>query len=104
VVAKFVPWLLSQEQKDFRAKAAPDLLEIANKYPDFPKKFITGNETSVRDYGPETKAQSSHWKSPEFPRSKKARPSRINVEDMLTAFFFTMKVLSNTSTLLQDWK
>lgn len=38
--------------------------------------------------GPETKALSSQWKSPESPRPKEAGQSRTNVKAMLTVFFF----------------
>ena len=38
VAAKFVPRLLSREQKEFRAAVAQDLLETANNDPDFLKK------------------------------------------------------------------
>jgi len=72
VAAKFDPWLLSREQKEFRAAVAQDLLETANNDPDFLKKIITGDESWVYGYDPETKTQSSQWKSPESPRPKKA--------------------------------
>jgi hypothetical protein len=87
VAAKFVPRLLSQEQKEFRAEVAQHLLETANSDPDFLKKVITGDESWVYGYDPETKAQSSRWKSPESPRPKKALQSRSNVNAMLTVFF-----------------
>jgi len=58
------------------------------------------DESWVYGYDPETKAQSSQWKSPESPRPKKARQSRSNVKVMLTVFS-NMKVLFTISTLLQ---
>ena len=45
VAADFVPRLLSQEQREFRAEVAWDLLETTNKDPDFPKKVITLGES-----------------------------------------------------------
>ena len=87
MAAKFVPRLLSREQKEFCPAVAQDLLETANNDPDFLKKVITGDESWVYGYDPETKAQSSQWKSPESPRPKKARQSRSNVKVMLTVFF-----------------
>ena len=62
------------------------MLETANKDTHFPKKFITEDESLVHGYDTKTKTQSSQWKSPEFPRLKKARPNRINVKAMLTVF------------------
>ena len=51
------------------------------------KTIITGDETWVYGYDPETKFQSSQWKHPESPRPKKARQVRSNVKVMLTCFF-----------------
>ena len=88
VAAKLFPQLQSRELKEFRAAVAQDLLgTAANNDPDFLKKVITGDESWVYGYDPETKAQSSQWKSPESPRPKKARQSRSNVKVMLTVFF-----------------
>ena len=78
---------MSQEQKVFCAEVTQNLLETANRDPDFPKKVITGDESWIYGYDPETKAQSSQWKSPESPRPKKARQSRSIVKVMLTVFF-----------------
>ena len=50
-------------------------------------KIITGDETWVYGYDPETKFQSSQWKSPGSPRPKKARQSRSQVKVMLIVFF-----------------
>jgi hypothetical protein len=100
VAAKFVPQLLSQEQKEFRTEVAQDLLETANNDPDFLKKVITGDESWVYGYDPETKSQSSQWKSPESAHPKNAQQSWNNVKVMLTVFFI-MKMLSTMSTLLQ---
>ena len=86
VAAKLFPQLQSRELKEFRAAVAQDLLKTTNNDPDFLKKVITGDESWVYGYDPETKAQSSQWKSPESPRPKKARQSRSNVKVMLTVF------------------
>ena len=50
-------------------------------------KIITGDETWVYGYDPETKFQSSQWKSPGSQRPKKARQSRSHVKVMLIVFF-----------------
>jgi hypothetical protein len=55
VVAKFVPRLLSQEQKEFHAEVAQDLLEITNNDPDFLAKVIIGDESWVYGCDPDTK-------------------------------------------------
>jgi len=64
-----------------------ELLNDVNDDPDLLKRVITGDETWVNDYDVETKAQSSQWKQPEEPRSKKARQVRSNVKSLFTVFF-----------------
>ncbi|KAJ4450406.1 hypothetical protein ANN_01830 [Periplaneta americana] len=87
VAAKFVPKLLSPEQKDLRRDVAQDLLDTANTDPGFLNTVITGDESWVYGYDPETKRQSSQWKHPESPRPKKARQVRSKIKVMLTVFF-----------------
>jgi len=53
----------------------------------FLENVITGDETWVYGYDPETKVQSSQWKSSSFPRVKKARQSRSNIKVMTFVFF-----------------
>jgi AraC-like DNA-binding protein len=72
VVAKFVPKLLSQEHQQLRLEVARDMLERANGDPEFLKTVITGDETWVYGYDPETKVQSSQWKHSSPPRPRKA--------------------------------
>ena len=90
VAARFVPWLMSKDQKEFCAEVAQDMLETANKDSDFSKKFITGDESWVYDcaYDPVRKAHSSQWKSPKSSRQKKARQSQSNNKAVLMVFFF----------------
>ena len=71
VAAKFVPKLLSAEQKDLRVEVAQDLLDTTSTDPEFLNTVITGDESWVYGYDPETKAQSSQWKHPESSRPKK---------------------------------
>jgi len=66
---------------------AQDMLETVNSDPNFFNTVITGDETWVYGYDPETKFQSSQWKHPTSPRPKKARKVRSNVKVMLTVFF-----------------
>ena len=48
---------------------------------------ITGDESIVYAYDPETKLQSSQWKSPESPRPKKACMQKSKLKTMLICFF-----------------
>ena len=88
VSTKFVPKLLTEQQKELQKEISEDMLDLANHDPEFIKTIITGDETWVYGYDPETKFQSSQWKHPESPRPKKARQVRSNVKVRLTCFFY----------------
>ena len=55
---------------------------------NFLSRVITGDESWLYDYDPETKQQSSQWKTPSSPRPKKGRQVRSNIKPMLIIFFF----------------
>lgn len=87
IAAKFVPRLLTQEQRDRRVQVCTELQRTIAEDPNFLCKVITGDESWVYGYDPETKQQSSQWKTPSSPRPKKARQVRSNVKSMLIIFF-----------------
>jgi hypothetical protein len=74
IAVKFVPRLLINDQKQRHVHVCLELHEKANKDPTFISRIITGDESCIYSYGydPETKQQSSQWKSPQSPRAKKA--------------------------------
>ena len=55
VTAKFVPRLLTAEQKDDRTSNCTDLRDRAQNNPNFMSLVITGDECWVYSYDPETK-------------------------------------------------
>ncbi|XP_076061273.1 protein GVQW3-like [Oratosquilla oratoria] len=59
--AKFIPNLLAEQQKQLHLDIAQDLSDCANSDSDFMKTIITGDDTWVYEYDPETKFQSSPW-------------------------------------------
>ncbi|XP_051809812.1 uncharacterized protein LOC127535540 [Acanthochromis polyacanthus] len=79
VAAKFVPRLLTPEQKQQRVKVCDDLRQQAQDDPTFTSRIITGEEIWVYDYNTETKQQS--------PRPKKARQVKSTTKNMLVVFF-----------------
>jgi hypothetical protein len=87
VSEKLVPRLLTQDQREHRAIACRELLQRAENDATFLPSIITGDESWVYGYDPETKQMSSQWKTPSSPRPKKARQVRSNVKTMLIAFF-----------------
>jgi len=70
VSAKFVPLMLTDDQKENRVEMSQELLAIANGNESFLKITITGDETWVCGYDVETKMQSSHWIWKGSPRKK----------------------------------
>ena len=87
VAAKFVPRILTAEQKDWRLSVATNMLQEAESDQNFMGQIITGDEKWVYGYDPETERQSSQWKSADSPGPKKARQVRWKVKDMLIVFF-----------------
>jgi hypothetical protein len=61
VTAKFVPRLLTAEQKDDRVSVCTDLSDRAQNDPNLMSSVITGDECWVYRYDPETKQMSSQW-------------------------------------------
>ena len=71
VIAKFVPHLLTDDQKENWVELSQELLANANGNENFLKNIITGDETWVYGYDIETKIQSSQWIGKGSPRPKK---------------------------------
>jgi hypothetical protein len=59
---KFIPWLLKAEQRERHLPAASHLLERAQADENSFQNNVTGDETWVYSYNPETKRLSSQWK------------------------------------------
>jgi hypothetical protein len=56
-------------------------------------RVITGDESWIYGYDPDTKQQSSQWKSPNYRRPKKARQVRSKVKSMLIIFSDTKGIV-----------
>jgi len=67
VCAKMVLKELTDEEKQRSVTIYQDLLERQN---DILGRFITGDETWVYQYDPETKRQSAQWKTANSPEPK----------------------------------
>lgn len=87
VCSRMVPRILTDDQKQKRVEICSAVLEKIRTSPKFLDLVITGDETWVFQYDPETKRQSMQWQTPSSPRLKKARMSRSKIKSMLVAFF-----------------
>ena len=84
VCAKMFPNELTEEQKQRRVTICPNLLE---RQDDILGCVITGDETWVYQYDPETKQQSAQWKTANSPQPKKFHQSKSGVKTMVLTFF-----------------
>jgi hypothetical protein len=64
---------LTADQKRRHVNVCEELRQIATDDVTFLSRVITGDESWIYGYDPETKQQSSQWKSPKSSRPKKAR-------------------------------
>lgn len=87
ICAKLVPKILTHDQKQSRVSASEDLLQHVEEDPEFLDNVITGDESWIFEYDPETKRQSAEWHTASSPRPKKARMSKSRVKAMLIVFF-----------------
>jgi len=71
VSAKFVPRLLTDDQKENCVEISQKLLAKENANENFLKNITTGDETWVYGYDVEIKMQSSQWMGKGSPRPKK---------------------------------
>jgi len=87
IAAKFVPRILTADQKQQRVNVCTVLRQLASNDENFLSRVITGDDSRVYGYDPETKQQSSQWKSLTSPRPKKVRQVKSNVKSMIITFF-----------------
>ncbi|UYV79611.1 hypothetical protein LAZ67_18000028 [Cordylochernes scorpioides] len=84
--AKFIPRFLTNEQKLCRLATCENMLEMTRTDPEWKDKIITGDETWVYDYDPETKRQYAEWRGQGEPRPKKSRILKSRNKVLLVAF------------------
>jgi len=87
VCAKMVSKNLTTEQKANRRDVCLDHLDCLEREPEFFSCVITGDESWILEYDPETKCQSREWHTANSPRPKKARMSKSRIKSMLICFF-----------------
>ena len=85
--AKFVPCVLTVKQKQQRLSISLELGDRAASDSSFLGNVITGDETWVYGCDPETRVQSSQWKSPSSPCAKKSASIKIQHQGGDDAFF-----------------
>src|ERR1700729_2562510 len=86
VCARWVPRLLTREQKQTRVNCCQQLLKKF-KSKNFLETMVTVDETWVHHYDPESKIASMQWKTPGSPTPVKPRAQKSAGKVMLTVFW-----------------
>ena len=88
VAARWVPRMLNAFDRDTRVTSSIDIIDLYNAAPsEFESSLVTGDETWVHHYEPESKRQSLQWKRPEEPTPVKFRASKSAGKVLLTVFW-----------------
>lgn len=94
VCARWVPRMLSGEMKQHRVQIAEENLDIMNVNRDvFLRRFLTGDETWLHHYDPESKQESMQWKHTDSPPPVKFRTAPSAGKIMCTIFWDTQGVI-----------
>ncbi|UYV62070.1 RNGTT [Cordylochernes scorpioides] len=73
--------------KELRVLRCQELLDLIQNEPDFLNSVVTGDESWMFEYDPESKRQSCAWHTKSSPRPKKARMSKSRIKTMIIVFF-----------------
>ena len=75
VSARWVPRMLTKDQKKIRLDISKYLLSLYEDEPEeFMPRIMTQDETGVHQFDPEAKQPSMQWKHPDSPSPKKFKP------------------------------
>ena len=86
--ARWVPRLLTREQKEVRASSCLELMHQFDRDPaDFCNRIVTGDECWIFWYDPETKQMSKQWLPKGSNPPVKAKVTKSAGKTMLTLFF-----------------
>ena len=86
VIAKFVPRLLTEDQRKSRLAVCQDLKKELQNDPNFLSRVITCDESWCYGYDPESKQASSQWKTTSSPRPKKNQTGEIKCQNNAKLF------------------
>ena len=88
VCARWIPKMLNDEQKRLRVERCDQFLKrYESEGENFMDRIVTVDETWISLYTPETKAQSTIWKTMGSPSSKKFKLKQSTKKQMFVIFF-----------------
>ena len=74
VSVRWVPRNLNMQERQQRVESSQELLKVYNTNPeDFHTRLVTGDETWLHHWDPDTEKESMQWKRPSSPPPKKFR-------------------------------
>ncbi len=91
--AKFVPRILTQDQKEQRVNMCRQNLDLFKADTTLMEKVITTDETWIPLFDPVTKQASAEWRPKGSVHPQKALRARVTRKTMLVLFFDTMGVV-----------
>jgi hypothetical protein len=87
ICTKFVPHSLMDEQKQQRLTSCQDFIQTCQDNPNFLDCIVTGDESWVFQYDPETKRQSMQWFSKSSLKPRKFCLQKSKIKTMVITFF-----------------
>jgi len=88
VCACWVPRMLDQKMKDCRCELSSENLKLMQlDWKLFLKRIVTGDETWIHHYDPESKQQSMQWKHASSPNPRKFKVQASASKIMCTIFW-----------------
>jgi histone-lysine N-methyltransferase SETMAR len=94
VSTKWIPRILTPDIKEARVSCAKELLELCDEDPSvFFPRIVTGDESWIHHYDPESQAEAREWKHPDSPTPKRPRQAASAGKIMMTVFWDEKGVL-----------
>ncbi|XP_053378604.1 uncharacterized protein LOC128548188 [Mercenaria mercenaria] len=91
ISARWVPRNLNMQDRQQSLESCRELLEIYNANPeDFHTRLVTGDETWIHHWDPDTKKESMQWKCPGSTPTKKFR-TRPSAGKVMATVFWDLK-------------
>jgi histone-lysine N-methyltransferase SETMAR len=94
VCTKWIPRILTPDMRHNRVTCAKELLQLGSEDPaGFYHRIVTGDESWIHHYDPESQAEAKQWKHPDSPTPKRPRQSRSAGKIMMSVFWDDSGVL-----------
>ena len=87
VCAHWVPRQLTDEHKAERVNCSTELRELSERDNEFFGRLITGDESWIHHYEPESKRRSMQWRHPTSPKPKKFKSQKSAEKITATVFW-----------------